>query len=257
MRPPAPAPAMRLALAGLCLSGWGGLAAMAAEQARRGALAPFGPGMGLIDGLRLWGFGDIRVWMDAGSLCSYDPARPILAMAAEISAMWAAMILAMVLPLLAHRREAGGGWPFGALRAWSGSALALLGFCALATLCQIAAQATGLLSPALRVDHPLAQALFVFAAILAQALLGKGPRPAARADTIGAGTRATLQGLARCAPMLLLMFPLGLMNLVAMAAMLALHLSGALALPARRPLGRPLGRVTGLALRRAASRGLR
>ncbi|EKX56118.1 hypothetical protein D516_3305 [Rhodobacter sp. AKP1] len=239
---------MRLALAGLCLAGWGGLAAMAAEQARRGALAPLGPGMGLIDGLRLWGFGDIRVFMDAASLCSYDPARPIPVMAAEISAMWAAMTLAMLLPLLACR----GDWPSGALRFWAGSALAWLAVCALATLAQIAAQAAGLLSPSLRAEHPLAQASFVFAAIWARALANR-PRPAPRADTLGDGARATLHGIAHCTPMLLLMVPLGLMNLVAMVAMLALHLSVARA----RPAPRPLGRVTGLALRLAGSRGLR
>ena len=240
MCPRASDPRLRLPLAALCLVGWGGLAAMAAEQASRGALAPFGPGMGLIDGLRLWGFGDIRVWMDAGSLCSYDAARPGLAVMAEISGMWAAMTLAMVLPLLGRGRGAGGGWPGRSLRSWFGCTAALLAFCGLAATAQIAAQASGLLAASLRVESPGAQALIVLAAGLCHALQKTRPPRAPAPDGIAAGFFATLQGLSRCAPMLMLMLPLGLMNLVAMAAMLAIHLSGATVLSAFRPLARGL-----------------
>lgn len=238
MCPPASDQRLRLALAGLCLVGWGGLAAMAAEQASRGALAPFGPGMGLIDGLRLWLWGDIRVWMDAGSLCSYDAPRPVLALMAEISAIRAAMTMAMVLPLLGRGRGAGGGWPGRSLRSWVGCTAALLAFCGLAAIAQIAAQAAGLLAPSLRIEGLGAQGMIIIASLLCHYLQNARPPRARLSDGIAAGFAETLQGIGRCAPMLLLMLPLGLMNLVAMAAMLAIHLSGATTLSVFRPLAR-------------------
>lgn len=187
-----------------------------------GALAPLGPGMGLFDSIRFRLFADITVLFDTASLCSFQSGRWPPLVFAEATAMWAAMVLAMTFPATARRVSADAVWRGLSLSGRVGVFAGGLSFCMLASLAQLGAQMTGLMTSHLRVEWAPAQAIFLLLALSAYCARGRWSRRNPAPAEFGGAFRWTFAALLDCLPMFLLMFPLGLMNVVAMAAMAAL-----------------------------------
>lgn len=212
----------------LCGAGWAVMIGMLLLSGPFvGALAPFGPGMYAIDFVRLQVFGDFRALFETAALCSFEPGNWNPADLLEIGLMWVCMVLAMVLPSALRDPLLVQTWKRQSAAGRVGFVLAALCLSGLGACVQIALQSLGLLSDHLRLEHGLPVAVFL---ILTAVLYGTRHRwePAPEDDPqrlgVASGFIWGTKRLMRCAPMLLLMFPLGLMNIVAMAAMLALSL---------------------------------
>lgn len=188
-----------------------------------GALTPFGPGMQVVDMVRLHVFHDFSALLDPAALCAFQPDRQAFAVIAEIAIMWLSMVLAMVLPSWACGGALARAWPKTNARFRMGICAGLLCLCGAGALVQILAQGLGVLSPQLRVTSAPVQAIFLCASVLFFGLrrLERDPDSAVTAKGFSGGFRWMIRRLLRCVPMLLLMFPLGLMNVLAMLVVLA------------------------------------
>lgn len=237
------------AMAVLTLAGWAYLGLMAADMARAGLADRLGPGMGLIDALTLPGGWDALGLAIFDALCRPSfghvhggAAELSVAGAGLVAAMWAAMTLAMMLPtaapMIATYAEIADTAARKGERAVSPMALVAgyvavwLGFALAATALQIALSQAGLLNSGLAAASGLfAGAIFLVAGLYQftpakHACLTRCQRPmpfffSRWSDRTGAvvrmGVDQGLDCLGCCWALMLVMFAVGVMNVVWMA----------------------------------------
>jgi predicted metal-binding membrane protein len=243
-RPKIVALACVVALADL---GWAYLGLMVAGTVHPGEAATLGPGMGLFDLVAGSGMGDLgRALAEALCRSSFDAAGGAFGVAEFTLAllMWIAMVLAMMLPTAgpmvltyaeiaetaAARRE-----PVASpLTLTAGYTVVWLGFALAATLLQWGLARLTLLDPAMASASGLFSGVIFIGAgayqfsALKHACLTRCQRPfpylfanwtTASARVLGLGLRQGLDCLGCCWALMLVMFAVGLMNLVWMAAL--------------------------------------
>jgi predicted metal-binding membrane protein len=244
-RPQPIAIACLAALAGL---GWAYLMLMVADWVARGDAAALGPGMSVFDLLARGGGPDLlgRALLDA--LCPPRFGAPSLGASAAAGAlilpMWGAMTLAMMLPTAAGMvatyaqivdTAARKGEPAVSPLILAGGYVAVwLGFAALATVLQIALTRLALLDTGIGVASPLfAGAIFLGAGAyqftaLKHACLTRCQRPfpfffanwtTTPSGVFRLGARQGLDCLGCCWATMLVMFAVGVMNVVWMAGL--------------------------------------
>jgi len=264
-----PLPIAIACLVALAALGWVYLMLMVADSVARGDAAALGPGMGVFDLLSRGGGPDLlgRALLDA--LCRPRFGAPSPGAAATAGAlvlmMWGAMTLAMMLPTAAGMvatyaqiadTAARKSEPAVSPLVLTGGYVAVwLGFAALATVLQITLTRLALLDPAMGVASPLfAGAIFVGAGgyqftALKHACLARCQRPfpfffanwtTTPSGVFRLGARQGLDCLGCCWATMLVMFAVGVMNVVWMAGLGALMTAEKLATTPR------LSRVMGI-----------
>lgn len=209
--------------------GWGLMTQQTLAMTRLGALAGAGPGMGLIDWIRLHVFGDIFALETIRSLCVAPDGPWLAGDFLKAFAMWFAMVLAMMLPRYLVRWEAlHAFWPAERLAYLAGYLAAWGLFCIVAVAVQWGLSRAGHLSPFMIIENNgLSAGLSVVLALICvfrppatQDRSGflrrnaSGPRPA-----FGLGLVSGRDCVKSCWAPMGLPFVLGLMNLVAMAGL--------------------------------------
>lgn len=236
-----------VALVVLAAAGWSYLGLMVAGMTTMGPAEALGPGMGLldrmIDGAGLGPFGRAV----AEALCRPSFGTHAHAGAADIAlvfAMWAAMALAMMLPTagpmiltyaeIADTAALKGERIASPLTLAAGYVSVWLGFAAFAALAQMALTRAALLDPAMASASPLfSGAIFLGAgayqfSALKHACVTRCQRPfpfflahwsSASRAVFRLGLRQGVYCLGCCWAMMLVMFAVGVMNVVWMAAL--------------------------------------
>lgn len=229
------------ALAILIALGWLYLGLMVAGMAQDGRAGALGLGMGVFDHLRPSGLGALAV------LCRPafgHHASTGFAEAALVFVMWTAMVLAMMLPTagpmimtyteIADTAARKGERVASPLALVAGYAAIWLGFAAIATVLQAALTGAALLDPAMASASPLfSGAVFIGAgayqfSALKHACVTRCQRPfpfflahwsSEAGGVIRLGLRQGVYCLGCCWAMMLVMFAVGVMNVVWMAAL--------------------------------------
>ena len=215
-------------LVGLILLGWVYALAQVLTLETPGSLAQAGPGMGVFAYVKAHVFGDPFAFESSFSLCVSNSGDWGVHDVLKALAMWLGMILAMMLPALMphgqpettpHRTAGIAGY----VAAW-------LPFCALAVAAQWGMQQAGVLSAHALLNHDGLRValLLMIAAFYFLRYLYPAGQPDARPQAVT--SFASGQALGRrcqlcCGPLMLIMFVIGLMNLVGMVVLTVLMLA--------------------------------
>lgn len=214
-------------LVSLILLGWAFAFAQLLTIDTPGSLADAGPGMQIFAFVKAYVFGDPFAFQNALSFCASGTRAWGAADVLKSAAMWLGMIMAMMLPvMLPHHHNATrfGPPPRATTASLAGYLVAWLPFCAFGVATQWALHREGLLSAHHVLQHDgLKVSILLFVALIQLSGLTTQHESPPQATVSTGSYRDGLNYGANCfrccAPLMIVMFITGLMNLVAMGVL--------------------------------------